>query len=187
METGLSLAASGLAWVLALVLCRASLHKLTDFYRTVGAALDYGAAPEAWVPRLVRLLGIVEAGCVLALIVPASRPFAGMVAAILFAVYALLMARVLRQGRVQIDCGCGGAPQPISGLSLLRNGVLTGAGVAVALLPVAATGPLGAILGLLCGLTLFASYALLEKFASHLPQIRQVRHDLSRGSMQWNT
>ncbi|WP_134679149.1 MauE/DoxX family redox-associated membrane protein [Paracoccus ravus] len=183
METGLSLAANGLAWVLAFVLARASLHKLTDFYRTVGAALDYGAAPEAWVPRLVRVLALIEAGTALALLIAPVRPMAGLVAAVLFAGYGLLMARALRQGKVEIDCGCGGAPTPVSGLSLLRNAVLVGLSLAVALLPVNAIGIAGAILGLCAGLTLFASYGLLEKFASYLPNIRQLRRDLSKGSM----
>lgn len=187
MDLGLSLAANGLGWFLALVLGRAGRHKLTDFYRAVGAALDYGAVPEAWIPPVVRLLGIIETGCALALVLPATRPWAGIVALGIFAGYRLLMARVLWQGRREIDCGCGGAPQPVSGLSLLRNAVLSAAAAPVALLPAASVGLTGFIVALACGFTLFASYALLEKFASHLPQIRQVRSDLSRGSLQWNT
>ncbi len=175
MAVALSLAGLALAAFLALILARASWHKLADHYRAVGAALDYEAVPESWVPHLVRGLAVTEAAAALALVAPLTRPAGALAAAALFAGYALLMARALGQGRTEIDCGCGGAPQPISPVMLVRNGVLAALALATALLPAEPVGFPGMLIAVAAALTLLASYGLAEKLASHLPHVRAAR------------
>ena len=117
---------------LCLVFVRALLHKLGGFGELVGTVRDYRLVP--W-PRAVALaLTAAELLIVLGLLWPASRQIAAAAGAVLLAVYALAIGINLHRGRTSIDCGCGGAAQGISALHLLRNAVLIGLAVAVALI-----------------------------------------------------
>lgn len=158
---------------LVIVLTRACWHKIDRFLETVGFAQGYGLVPDHWAGPIVRGLTLAEALAVLALAVPATRPFGGLAAATLFAGYGLLMAAALMQGRSHIDCGCGGPPQIVSRFTLTRNAVLTGLGLAVAALPVAAVAPTEAAVAIAAALMLSGIFAVIEKLASHLPHIRK--------------
>lgn len=157
---------------LVIVLARAAWHKIDRYLETVGFAQGYGLVPEAAAAPVVRALTLAEIAAILLLLVPATRPFGGLVGAGLFAGYGLLMAAALRQGRTRIECGCGGPPQLVSGFTLARNAGLAALGLAVALLPVAPVPPMGALLAIVAALVLAAQYGILEKLASHLPNIR---------------
>lgn len=158
---------------LVIVLTRACWHKVDHFLETVGFAQGYGVVPGPWTVPIVRGLALGEALSVLALAVPASRPLGGLAAAALFAGYGLLMAAALTRGRSHIDCGCGGPPQIVSGFTLGRNAVLAVLGLAVAALPVAAVTPVEAAATIAAALMVAAIYAVIEKLASHLPNIRK--------------
>lgn len=167
------LAAATVTSFLVLILARAAWHKGQAFHQTVGFAQGYGLVPASWTPALVRGLMLAETLLVLALLLPASRPLGGVMAAALFAGYGLLMVLALAHGRREIDCGCGGAPQIVSGLTVGRNLLLTALALAVAAVAPAPIGTLGALLSVTAGLTFYAIYCLAEKLASHLPNIRQ--------------
>lgn len=167
-----ALASLTLTALLVIVLARACWHKLDRFLETVGFAQGYGLVPEAWTAPVVRALTAAEAAAIVALLVPATRPLGGIAAAGLFAGYGVLMALALRRGRSEIDCGCGGPPQVVSGLTLGRNAGLAAAGLAVAALPVASVPPLGAAIALVAALVLAAQYGVAGKLASHLANIR---------------
>lgn len=167
-----ALAAVTITAFLVIVLARAAWHKIDRFLETVGFAQGYGLVPEAAAAPVVRALTAAEVVTILALLVPATRPLGGLAAAGLFAGYGLLMAMALRQGRTRIECGCGGPPQLVSGFTLARNAGLAALGLAVAVLPVASVPPLGALLAIVAALVLAAQYGILEKLASHLPNIR---------------
>ena len=157
---------------LVIILARAAWHKIDRFLETVGFAQGYGLVPEAAAAPVVRALSAAELAAILALLVPATRPIGGLAAAVLFAGYGLAMAEALRQGRTRIECGCGGPPQLVSGFTLARNTGLAGLGLAVAFLPVASVPPWGALVAIVAALVLAAQYGILEKLASHLPNIR---------------
>lgn len=157
---------------LVIVLARAAWHKLDRFLETVGFAQGYGLVPEAAAAPVVRALTAAEVAAIVALLVPVTRPVGGLASAGLFGGYGLLMAAAMRQGRGRIECGCGGPPQLLSGLTLARNAGLAALGLAVALLPVTPVPPAGALLAILAALVLAAQYGILEKLASHLPNIR---------------
>ncbi|SFJ68410.1 MauE/DoxX family redox-associated membrane protein [Celeribacter neptunius] len=158
---------------LVLVLARAAWHKGQAFYETVGFAQGYGLVPRHMVPTIVRGLMGVETLTVLALLVPITRPVGGLMAAGLFAGYGGLMAAALLRGQREIDCGCGGAPQIVSGLTLGRNAVLTVMALTVAMIATGPVGTAGALMAITAGITLFAIYGVAEKLASHLPHIRR--------------
>lgn len=158
---------------LVLVLIRAAWHKADGFLETVGFAQDYGVVPHAWAAPIVRALALIEAGIVLALLLPESRALGGFVAAGLFAGYGALMARALLLGKGRIDCGCGGVPQLVSGFTLGRNAVLTFLALGVGAFPATVVRPLEAAFAIWAGLVLVALYVVVERLASHLPYIRQ--------------
>lgn len=162
---------------LVIVLARAAWHKFDRFLETVGFAQGYGLVPHEWTVPIVRGLMLIEAAMVLCLLLPSTRVLAGLGAAGLFAGYGLLMAWALLKGRSEIDCGCGGAPQIVSGFTLARNAVLTLLALSVAALPeTIVVRPLEAIAAISAGLVLTAVFATIERLASHIPNIRQEGH-----------
>jgi hypothetical protein len=166
-----SLASVTVTAFLVILLARAAWHKVERFLETVGFAHGYGLVPEAWAAPIVRALTAAEVAAILTLLVPATRPLGGLAAAGLFAGYGLLMAAALLRGRTQIECGCGGAPQIVSGLTLARNAGLAGLAVAVAVLPAATVPPLGALVAIAAALVLAAQYGVAERLAAHRPHI----------------
>lgn len=168
-----SLASVTITAFLVIVLARAAWHKIDRFLETVGFAQGYGLVPEAWAAPIVRALTAAEIATIVALLVLATRPLGGLVAAGLFAGYGLLMAAALRRGQTRIECGCGGAPQVVSGLTLMRNAVLAALGLTVAALPATTVPPAGALIAIAAALVLAAQYAVAEKLGAHLPHIRE--------------
>lgn len=168
-----SLASVTITAFLVILLARAAWHKIDRHLETVGFAQGYGLVPDAWAAPVVRGLTVAEGAAILALLVPATRPLGGLAAAGLFAGYGLLMAAALLQGRRRIECGCGGPPQLVSGVTLGRNAVLAALGIAVAVLPVTTVPPLGALVAIAAALVLAAQYGVLEKLAAHLPHVRE--------------
>ncbi|WP_138466530.1 MauE/DoxX family redox-associated membrane protein [Poseidonocella sp. HB161398] len=158
---------------LVLVLARAAWHKAAAYHETVGFAQGYGLVPAAWTYPIVRALTAAEMLAILLMFLPATRAFGGLLAAGLFAGYGVLMGLALRHGRSEIDCGCGGAPQPVSALTLGRNAVLAALALGIAAIPAGTVGAIGALVSLAAGLTFFAVYGVAEKLASHLPNIRR--------------
>lgn len=167
-----SLASLTLTAFLVVVLARACWHKIDRFLETVGFAQGYGLVPEHWTAPLVRALTVAEAATILALVLPATRPLGGIAATALFAGYGVLMGAALYRGQTRIECGCGGPPQVVSGLTLGRNAGLVVIAVLVAILPVATVTPPGAAMAILAALVLAAQHGVAEKLASHLPNIR---------------
>lgn len=116
---------STIAFFLALLFVRAALHKLGDRYRFQGILADYGLLPEQTLGLAAAAIPVLELGASVLLILPSMRPVGAALAGILLSAYAIAMAISLLRGRYLIDCGCGGAPEPISWLLVARNGLLT--------------------------------------------------------------
>lgn len=116
-------------WIAALLL-HGALAKLADrhlFHQHVAA---YGM-PDVLQPALVWGLPLAEAAAALGL-VTTWRTAAALGAAALLVLYGGAMAWHLARGRV-LDCGCGGAPLPLSGALVLRNAVLVAVALCAAL------------------------------------------------------
>lgn len=157
------------SWTAALLL-PAAVAKLGDrglFHQHLAAY----RVPEALQPALVWGLPLAEALAALGLVTP-WRAAAAMLGAALLLLYGAAIAWHLWQGRV-LDCGCGGAPLPLSGALVARNAVLAAVAVAAGL---PATGrPVGvadmAVAGaaLLLGALLFAAFSqVLRSVPPHL-------------------
>ena len=84
--------------------------------------------PDAWAAPVVRALTVAEGATILALLVPATRPLGGLLAAGLFAGYGLLMAAALAPRAARGSSAAAAArPQLVSACTLGRNAVPHGA------------------------------------------------------------
>jgi hypothetical protein len=119
-----SLASATAAVCLALVFLRAAGHKLSSFASFVGFLRDYRVVPDWSVSSVALAVVSAEVLLVLALGVPPLRTLSGCLAIALLLAYALAMSINLVRGRHEVECGCGGAAQPIGWALVARNIVL---------------------------------------------------------------
>ena len=159
-----------LAACLALVLAPAAWHKLRNRELFAAQLQAYQILPR----RLLALghaLAPLEAAAAIALLSGARMAGAAMAGSLLL-LYACAMALNLLRGRM-LDCGCGGAPQPLSWGLVVRNLVLV-------LMALAAAAPQDAREltmedALLCGLAVPAWLVLLAALNQVLRQGRSLR------------
>lgn len=104
----------------------AGVHKLRN--RTVfqDQLAAYGLVPDALLGVMARTLPILELALATALFIPALTIMALWGSALLLALYGLVMALALVQGRANIDCGCSGAngATSVSTALVVRNALL---------------------------------------------------------------
>jgi len=109
---------------LGLLFFMAAKHKLNSPGRFTAQLAAYELVPSAILPGLARAIPAAEMVVVFLILVPITRPWAGVLAGGLLASYTVAMAINLLRGRDDIDCGCGGQPQMLSYWLLLRNAAL---------------------------------------------------------------
>lgn len=131
----ISLLITTTALALGGLLLAAGVSKLQQPSRTAAAIDAYAILPAGAGARLWPAIASVELLLGAALLLPGSRALAAAMAAVLFIVYALLIARAVSGGDADFDCGCGSASASLrpSRALALRNGVLAAAALAVAL------------------------------------------------------
>lgn len=108
---------------LALLLSAAALHKWRDRAAFTQVLRNYGLLPARLEKPLTLLLVVLELSAAVALLLPAWRAPAALVAAALLLLYAVVMALSLLQGRRIADCGChvGEQRQAVSTPLVWRN------------------------------------------------------------------
>lgn len=170
-----SLLAAALTVFVTLIFARAAWHKLGEFTEFTGFVADYRLLPETLViPASYAIVGTELLAVVLQL-VPGGRPFGLAIAVAMLALYALSMAVNIRRGRVTIECGCGGAAQPLSISLVIRNGLLAAMGLMALILPLGALGPESAIAAIVSGFALWVAYLLVEQILSNASIARLTR------------
>ncbi|MGQ9425437.1 MauE/DoxX family redox-associated membrane protein [Gilvimarinus sp. F26214L] len=149
---------------LALLFFMAARHKQADYARFQVQLDAYQIVPDPLVKPVARVLPWLEMTLVVLLLVPATRAVAGTLAASLLVIYAIAMSISLMRGRSEIDCGCGGSPQTLSGWLLLRNAVLAMGALSLAVPSSArALSLLDASLMVLLTAALALSYLMVEQ------------------------
>jgi hypothetical protein len=112
--------------LLAFIFLRAALHKARHYRQFCSQLIAYNLLPNPVVPVTALLLTLTEV--YLAFSLPVQHwAHPAYIGAGLLTLYALALAINLWRGRVDLDCGCGGAtvyPQTIGWALVLRNGVL---------------------------------------------------------------
>ena len=159
----------------ALLFARAAWHKLSDFTAFTGYVADYAVVPERWVKAASMAVAGGEVLVVLSLLTPGGNVLGSLGAIALLALYAGAMALNVGRGRDRVECGCGGAVQPLSWRLVMRNGVLA----AIAALGLIA-GPYAltleeALSALLGGFTLWVGYILVEQIMANAAFMRMRR------------
>ena len=104
---------------------QAGIHKLdpkNDLYFSSLIA-EYGLGNEKIASLIAKFVGVFELAIAVAIVIPATRAEAAIVAAGLLFVYMMNMAFQLYQGRRDLDCGCSGpgGELKMSGHLLVRN------------------------------------------------------------------
>jgi hypothetical protein len=119
-----------------LLFAGAAGHKLRDLKQFAQVFAAYDIAPLLIRWRVSWLVPALEMVLAVALVLPASRAAASIMAAALLLIYALAIGINLRAGRDAIACGCGGPDQqrPIAAWMVWRN-VLLAVLLGLSLLP----------------------------------------------------
>jgi hypothetical protein len=125
------------AVVVAVILASAATHKLRAPARFTQQLEDYQLLPQALLQLVARCLPLLEIGTAFALLVPASRPAASLLAAAMLAMYAAAISINLWRGRADIDCGCSGPDQtqPLRPALLTRNALLVSLALVASITP----------------------------------------------------
>ncbi|WP_051334993.1 MauE/DoxX family redox-associated membrane protein [Bradyrhizobium sp. Ai1a-2] len=158
-----------------MVLARAVVEKLSAYGIFVANLRDYRLLPDALAPVAAPTLLAAELSATLCLLLPATSAVGAVIAASLFAVYALAMAAVLLAGRHEIECGCGGEGQMVSGALVARNGVLVAISASI-LLPASnrAMSWSDTLVGLVAIFLVFLLLAIAEKTIGTFTTIRRL-------------
>lgn len=169
---GMALPGGALTTFLTLLLLRAAWHKAQALPETAGSIASYRVLPAGWEDMAARAVTAVEALLLVALVLPPARSLGAAGTAVLLLGYAAAMALALWRGQRRIDCGCGGAPQVISILTIARNALLALLALLLATLPAGATSMAGAALSVAGGLTLWCLYAIVEGLLANAGHLR---------------
>ncbi len=159
----LSLVAGTAVVFTVLLFARALVHKLADFTAFTGFVADYGVVPERMVRPAALAVVAAEAAVVALLLIPATAAAGGVLAAAVLAAYGLAMAAVIRSGRRFVECGCGGAVQPVGRPLLVRNAILAAVALSAAIGGADGFGLGETLAVIVSGFTAFVGYLLAEQ------------------------
>lgn len=113
-----------IALCLSLLFLSSSEHKRRHALRFRAQLQAYELLPESLLRATASGLRWFELLLAALILIPASRAAAGAMAMLLLLAYGAAILINLLRGRRNIDCGCGGDSQPLSGALVLRNALL---------------------------------------------------------------
>ncbi len=162
----------------AVLLLASGAHKLISRGRTRDVLREFAGVPRALAPYAHWLvsLGEIVAGALLWL--PEFRAAGGLLAALIWSGYLLLISAAIVRGRRDVDCGCsfGGAHAPLGAYQVARNLCLIAAAAAVAAVPAAGVTAPATAQQVLAACALLALYAALDQvMATSAPRAGVVR------------
>ena len=158
-----------------IVLARGVMDKTFAYGMYVANLRDYRLLPDALAPIAGAVLLAGEIAAIVCLLAPPAVAAGAVLAAVLLAIYAAAMAGVLRSGRNEIECGCGGEGQIVSWGLVARNGVLVAIAASI-VLPNSAR-PMhwpDMMVGLVAVLVLYLLLAIAEKAIGTSAAIRRL-------------
>jgi hypothetical protein len=160
---------------LCLLFARAAWHKIAEFTEFTGFVADYQLMPERLVKPVSIAVVAAEVLVVVLQLVPGAQVVGLILAVATLSLYAAAMGINILRGRTSIECGCGGAVQPLSWALVWRNAILMAmAAIAVATSPYSLDAG-GAIAALACGFTLWTGFLLAEQILANAATARLTR------------
>jgi hypothetical protein len=174
-NTAASLISATVTVSIALIFVRAAWHKLAAFTEFTGFVADYRLFGERWTKPVSAAIVGAEILTVALPLVPGMQSAGLALAGCLFAVYAVAMGINISRGRTLIECGCGGAGQPLSWALIVRNGLLAAlAGTALILGP-SVLDTAGTLTAIGCGVALWSMFLLSEQVLTNSSAARLTR------------
>jgi uncharacterized membrane protein YphA (DoxX/SURF4 family) len=121
---------------IAAIFAQASVHALRDWPAYAAIVENFRILPPPAARLAARAVPVAELAAAALLLIPAARIAGPALGLLLMAVFTAAIGINVARGRVNIDCGCGGASgQQLSGALVVRNLLLC------ALLAAAAAAP----------------------------------------------
>jgi len=160
---------------IVILLARAVMDKAFAYGMYIANLRDYRLLPDALAPLAGAVLLATEIAAIICLLAPPSVAAGAELAAVLLAIYAAAMAAVLRSGRNEIECGCGGEGQIVSWGLVARNGVMVV--VAASILVPTSARPMSwsdMMVGLVAVFVLYLLLAIAEKAIGTSAAIRRL-------------
>lgn len=165
------ISATAVAFI-GLLFARAAWHKLSDFTAFTGFVADYEMVKPEHVGAMSVALVALECAVPVSFLVPGLHLVGVILAIGLLTAYATGIAINLNRGRDRIECGCGGAVQPLSWNLVRRNGILAALSALALIGSPAALSVAEALSALAGGLTLFVGYLLAEQIMATTATMR---------------
>lgn len=160
---------------LSLLFARAAWHKIGEFTEFTGFVADYQLLPQQLVVPASMLIVGAEVLVVALQLVPGGQVFGLLLGMAMLTLYGLSMAINIQRGRTSIECGCGGAVQPLSWSLVLRNAALVTLGAAAVATAPYALDAAGAVAALASGFTLWTGFVLAEQILANASTARLTR------------
>ncbi len=160
---------------IALIFVRAAWHKLSEFTEFTGFVADYKVLPERLVQPASMAIVAAEVLVVALQFVPGGNVFGLALAAAMLSLYAAVMALNIRRGRTFIECGCGGAVQPLAWSLVVRNAVLVLVALSAIFTGQYALDAAGAITSIISGVAVWAVFLLAEQIIANSSIARATR------------
>ncbi|ODT47716.1 MauE/DoxX family redox-associated membrane protein [Devosia sp. 63-57] len=170
-----SLLAAALTVFVSLIFARAAWHKLSEFTEFTGFVADYQLLPERLVVPASWAIVTAETASVALQLVPGGRLLGLGIAVMMLLAYAGAMAVNIRRGRTAIECGCGGAVQPLSWSLVVRNAILATMGLVAIAMPLGPMSAPDAIAAIGAGFALWVGFLLIEQILSNASIARLTR------------
>lgn len=170
-----SLLSAAITVFIALIFVRAAWHKLAEFTEFTGFVADYKVLPETLVTPVSAAIVGAELLVVLLQLLPAGQVFGLLLALTLFGAYAAVMAINIVRGRTSIECGCGGAVQPLSWTLVGRNGVLMAVTLLAVFLAPCSLDAAGAATAISAGFAIWVGFLLSEQILANASLARLTR------------
>lgn len=170
-----SLLSAAITVFIALIFVRAAWHKLGEFTEFTGFVADYKVLPETFVTPVSAAIVGAELLVVLLQLLPGGQVFGLLLALTLFGAYAAVMSINIVRGRTSIECGCGGAVQPLSWTLVGRNGVLMAVTLLAVFLAPYALDTAGAATAISAGFAIWVGFLLSEQILANASLARLTR------------
>jgi Methylamine utilisation protein MauE len=165
------MAATAAVTFVSLLFTHAAFNKLMDWSAFTGYLADYRIIPDRASPYVSRLLIVGELLVPLTL-VSGHRRFGALLGIALLALYATSIAINLQRGRSHIECGCGGAGQPIAWSLVLRNALLSAIAGLALLTSSSPRVPNELMTAVLGGFCLWLSFMVIEQVVINAGHVR---------------
>jgi hypothetical protein len=166
------LASAAAATFTALLFGCAAWHKASDFDSFTGFVMDYQVMSPNLVVSMSSMVIAAEGTVPVTLLFRHGREYGAILAAALLLGYATVIAINLLRGRTQIDCGCGGARQPLAWSLVARNVVLAAIAALIALPSLIDTTLWEAAAAMGGGAVVWAVYIVAEGVLSNQTRMR---------------